>query len=190
MPYFGGYFGGSGGSCDYPAEGDVRLGVNYGSGAYTGTLSVPTLGVDADSHSPADVVRWLLVLMGLGSAPGGGDWPVFAAGEPDLPDNCITVYDTQGTDDGRSQIDGELFSHEGIQVRVRARTHPEGWVKAHAIREALAKQAYDETVVTGGEAYLVHSINRIGNVIALGKEVPSTKRSLFTINATVSLRHL
>lgn len=39
---------GGGGTCDYPAESDVRSGVDYGDGAYTGTygVAVPVGGYD------------------------------------------------------------------------------------------------------------------------------------------------
>lgn len=35
---------GAAGACDYPAVTDVRSGTSYGSGAYTGTLTVPAVG--------------------------------------------------------------------------------------------------------------------------------------------------
>lgn len=143
------------------------------------------------THSPADVVRWLLVALGLGTDPEGGDsWPVFAAGEPDSPDNCITVFDTVGTDDGRVMVTGEAVRHPGIQVRVRAKNHATGWAKADAIRTALAQSVYLEAVAVGGNHYLLHSASKIGNVLALGKESPVSKRSIFTLNCQVSVKQL
>jgi hypothetical protein len=141
------------------------------------------------THSPADIIRWLLVSLGLGSDPDeGAPWPVYAAGEPNAPDNVITVYDTAGTDDGRSMIDGEVMGHNGVQIRVRSTTHPVGYAKADAVWTALCEEVYDNTVTIDGVSYLVHSVNKIGDVLALGKEVPASKRSLFTINAVVSVR--
>lgn len=141
-------------------------------------------------HSPADVLRRLLIQLGLGTAPETRpleSWPIYASNEPSDPDNCITVYDTAGTDDGRSMIDGELFGHYGIQVRVRSLDHATGWLKADAIQTALAETVYDNAVTIGGSSYLVHSANKIGDVLALGKDVSDTKRSLFTLNAVLSL---
>ncbi len=46
-------------------------------------------------HSPAEVIRWLLVAIGQGVDPAqGGDWQVAVALEESSPDNAITVYDT------------------------------------------------------------------------------------------------
>ena len=140
-------------------------------------------------HSPAHIVQRLIVSLGLGTLPSAaGSWPVYATAEPQDPDNVITVYDTAGQSDGRSMIDGELFEHNGIQVRVRATTHEVGWPKADAIQTGLALSVYDETVTIDGTAYLIHSINRIGQVIPIGKETPLSKRSVFTINALALIR--
>lgn len=199
----------SGGSCDYPATSDVRFGVSYAFSTMTGTLVVPlesdvrvsvqygaagteytgTLGTAASSatgHSPADILRWVLVGLNLGTDPTvGGAWPIYAAGEPDQPDDCITTYDTTGTDDGRSMIDGEVFRNPGVQVRIRSTDHSTGWVKADAIFAALGQSIRNYYIVIGSTRYLVSCVTNIGNVIALGKETSSTKRSLFTINATI-----
>lgn len=143
------------------------------------------------THSPADVVRQLLVDLGLGTEPSAaGAWPVYATGEPASPDAVITVYDTAGTNDGRSMVSGELFGHAGVQVRVRAATHAAGWTKADTVQEALAEDVYQRTVHVGAATYLVHSLNRIGDVLAIGKESPTSKRSVFTLNMVVSVKQL
>ena len=142
------------------------------------------------THSPADIVRRVLIDLGLGVDPPSTPWPVFASGEPDTPDNCITVYDTAGLDHGRSMIDGELFGHNGVQVRVRSNSHATGWTKADAIQTGMAKSVYQETVTISGQAYLVHAIAKIGDVLTFGKETPTSKRSLFTINALASIKEV
>lgn len=143
------------------------------------------------THSPAKILRQLLIDLSLGTLPSAnGSWPVYATHEPNLPDNCITVYDTVGTDDGRSMITGELWGHDGFLVRVRAADHDTGWLKADAIQTGLAESVYDRTVHVSGSTYLVHAVTRIGDVLTLGTESPTSKRSLFTINATVSLKSL
>ena len=146
------------------------------------------------THSPADVTRWCLIALGLGADPEASNvWPIYATSEPDAPDSVLTVYDTVGQSDGRSMNGGELFTQHGIQVRVRAPTHGNsGWTKADAIRHALAVSVYDEEVAIADTAsrYLVSCYSRIGEVMVLGKDAPTSKRSLFTINALVSLRQL
>lgn len=142
------------------------------------------------THSPADIVRRLLIALGLGADPPSSSWPIFAAHEPDLPDNCITVYDTAGVAQGRSMISGELFGTSGFQVRVRAKDHTTGWTKADAIQTDMAKAVYQEVVTISGTRYLVHAIVKIGDVLALGTESPTSKRHVFTINAQAVLRVL
>jgi hypothetical protein len=142
-------------------------------------------------HSPADVTARVLVALGLvadpETDPPGSPWPVFVADEPDRPDNCVTVYDTTSTNDGRSMRDGENWQHRGIHVRVRAIDHPTGSAKAEAISVALAEDVYRETVVIGAATYSVHCFAAVGDPISLGKEVPESRRFLFTINATLAI---
>lgn len=142
------------------------------------------------NHSPADVLRWLLIALGLGTDPAnGGEWQVYAGNEPGTPDQVITITDTAGTPQGRLHIDGEVIATFGFQVRVRSKDHPTGWLKADAIRNALAKSVDRTQVTVGGVAYLVPCVVRIGNVIPLGKESAS-KRSIFTLNAETHVRQL
>lgn len=138
--------------------------------------------------SPAEIIRQLLIDLGLATA--ASTWPVFATGEPASPDNCITVTDTVGTSDGRSMIDGELYTHFGFQVRVRSTDHDTGWLKAAVIRTHLARSVYQRTVAMDIQRYFIQAITNIGQVLPLGKEVAVSKRSLFTVNATVPIRVL
>lgn len=129
--------------------------------------------------SPAQIVRQLLIDLGGGSD--GGTWPIYATSEPSDPDNVITVYDTIGQDDGRAQIDGSVFYHYGLQVRVRAIDHPTGWAKAIALRDLLATVYHNLTTV-GSNKYEVWAISRLAQPLFIGKDVPRSKRTLFTIN--------
>lgn len=139
------------------------------------------------THSPADVVRHVLIGLGLGTASGA--WPVFVDSEPNAPDNCVTVYDTQGLDQGRDMNSGEMLGPVGFQVRIRAADHQTGWAKADAIAEMMAKSVYQRQVAISGRVYVVHAISRVGNVIRLGKE-QNGNRSLFTVNAVTNVRQL
>lgn len=190
--------GDSVGTMTLPTEGQVELGVGYGSGGteFTGTLFVPgglvTPTDDLLLHSPADILRTALVALGQGTEPSShGAWPLFATGEPSSPDNAVTVFDTQGGSDGRAMGSGELFQHWGVQVRVRSVDHATGWHKTGAIRYALSTGCYQQGVVmTDSTTYLIHAVTNIGEVVALGKEVPSSKRNLFTLNAKVSVKRV
>lgn len=144
-------------------------------------------------HSPADVIRRLLIDLGLGLDPSPTTaevtWPVYATTEPSVPDNCITVYDTTGYDEGRTAPDSERQEHHGFQVRIRSATFATGYVKARAIATAMDAQ-YQDVMTLDGSRYLVHCITRIGDVLPIGKETPNSKRDIFTINCKAALRKL
>jgi len=140
-------------------------------------------------HSPADIVSRLLTAFGYGVDPSvPGEWPVNVAREPNTPDDAITVYDTQGRDDGRTMVDGERQEHHGFQVRVRSMTHPAGYAKARSIADALDQGVLFTQVDVDGTTYTVFAVTRTSDVIAIGKEAELSKRSLFTINAIAAIR--
>lgn len=145
-------------------------------------------------HSPADVIRWLIIGLGGGTNPDLNlAWPVRATREADLPDNCITVYDTTGRDDGRTMTEGERIEHPGILIRIRSSKPKEGFVKAKAIATLLDESVRMNSVAIDSSHYLIENVSRTGNVIPLGpapKDLPNSERSLFTINAVVKLRQL
>lgn len=149
------------------------------------------------AHSPAKILAQLLIDLGVASAPSyspdghynGDPWPVFTSSEPDSPDACLTLKNTEGQDDGRAMIDGDPWYHYGFQLRIRAVDEPTGFAKADALRYSMAKNVYDRVVTIvdkdnpTGVSYAVHCITHIGQILGLGTDAPSTKRSLFTVNA-------
>jgi len=141
------------------------------------------------THSPADVIRQLLIDLGLGTTPTDeGSWPIFVSNEPDAPDNAIAITDTAGKLDGRIQNDGELGIHHGFQVRIRAATRAAGYAKANALAVGMDELVAYDTVTVSSTTYIVHAITRTGDILFLGKEVDASKRFLFTINAVTALR--
>lgn len=148
-------------------------------------------------HSPAEIARKVLIALGVGVEPSyagnrysGQPWPIFFSGEPNNPDSCITVYDTTGNAGQRTMIDGQFNDFDGIQVRIRAASHGVGFVKAKAVKTAMEEQAYEEAVTIGDADYVLHSFDRVGQVLSLGKESPESTRRLFTVNAVASVRML
>lgn len=151
-------------------------------------LVFPHDGDGSETHSPADVTRELLILYGQLADPEASlVWPGYAHREPDKPDDAVTCYDTQGTPDGRDMNTGRVWTHYGVQVRVRAKDAQTGWQKAWALRTFLAEGVDHAQVPVRGRTYLVRCVTRIGDVLPLGYE-PGSKRSLFTVNVTVVLR--
>lgn len=131
-------------------------------------------------------MRQLLIDIGQGIDGNSGNWPVFDSNEPNAPDNVITCYDTQGMDDGRSNLDGTLWAHQGIQVRIRSTGVAVGRTKANAIRKALS-EVVRRTVWIGIAQYWIQNVARIGQVISMGKEKPGSNRNLFTVNVLLPL---
>ncbi len=142
------------------------------------------------THSPADIMRYLLIDKSLGTLPTSeDDWPIYANSEPDKPDNCITVYDTSNLKHGRTQVDGEVQEHHGIQVRIRSHTDTVAYIKARLIAVTLDSSTYRESVTIEASQYCVHSFTRTSDVIAIGKEtITPSKRHVLTLNGLVMLR--
>lgn len=140
------------------------------------------------NHSQAEIIRQLLIDLGLGSSASA--WPVYYSNEPDTPDNCITVYNKVGSVQGRTHDNGETQEHHGVQVRVRSITHSVGYLKARRIAEAFDTQVRLEVVTVDTDEYLVHAITRNSDVFSIGFESPTSRRRLFTVNAVVSIRLL
>jgi hypothetical protein len=96
------------------------------------------------------------------------------------------LFDTTGTPDGRSQIDGEVLQHPGIQLRVRASGHQTGWSKINSLTVALdAINNYRVTI--DSSTYTIQVISRRSTVESIGKEDSVTKRDRFVANFTVSI---
>ncbi len=181
--------GGTGASCDYPDPSDVREGVVYGDGDFVGTYGAfsPESGTE---HSPANVLRWLLVAFSVLTDPSSReDWPGYCSQEPDRPDNCVTTFDTLGTQQGRHQIDGSIAERFGVMIKLRAIHHNAGWPKMATIKETLDRSVLRETITIGDSEYCVQSV-RTGEIIDLGKEVGGSKRHLFTLNCTMLVRKI
>lgn len=133
------------------------------------------------AHSPADVIRALLIQEGFGQqAETASEWPIFTQSEPSRPDDCITTYDTTGIRHARLQVTRNTQQHYGIQVRVRSRTSPAGHTKINAI--TVGMEGVYHAVVTIGEAeYTVHSVNHASGPAYIGREAEAN-RMVFTVN--------
>lgn len=142
------------------------------------------------NHSPADIVRKALVNLGVGVMGGSsGNWPIGCTSEQDKPDSTITVYNTPSITHGRI-LGGEVLTHFGIQIRVRASTAPEAYAKASAICGILDTVIYRTRVTIDSSNYRIENITRMGDPTDLGKESPTSKRNIVTVNAITSIRPL
>ncbi len=138
------------------------------------------------THSPADIIRWLLIGLGEGTNPtAAGAWPIFVRTMPDLPDLAIVVVNTAGTDHARDQHAPGLNVLHGFQVLIRHAMTPADWTKADAIRLALAN-VDKRTVAIEGHTYTVNAIPLIGQVLEFD-ESPTSKRVFCSVNGQASL---
>ena len=143
------------------------------------------------THDPADIIRYLLISKSLGTEPiANGAWPIFTAIENDSPDNAITIYNTTGKVQGRLQGTGAYVEKPGIQIRVRGATHLLGYARGKSIESTLDTGVYQDTVTIGGSVYEVHAVSRSGNLIFAGRDSSSSKRFIFTLNVTSTIRQL
>jgi len=142
-------------------------------------------------HSPADILRYLMIELGLGTLPSAnGSFPVYVDQEPDKPDSAITLFDTTGRSQGKDHPTGELQRHPGIQIKVRTARASTAYTKADAIVVSLTESVDKETVSVETSSYSVQSVTVTSGPIRLGKETLTSKRNSFTINVVISLRQL
>ena len=145
------------------------------------------------THSPADIARRLLISLGLGSDPsptGTADWSVYVGAEPQSPDNCITLFDTEGRISGNTQPDGEIQEYHGLQIRVRGADYATGYTRARRIAVALDTDVERDSVTISSNTYCACSVTRVSDVIHLGQDKPASRRQVFVINALANVRPL
>ena len=139
-------------------------------------------------HSPADIIRDLLIDLSLGTLPTNNTaWPVFRSNQPDSPDNSICVFDTENELQGRRQTDGVTIEFYGILIRVRGVDYSTGFNKAKDIAHQLDTEVLRDDVTIGSDTYRVQAVTRRGGVLSLGSELGVSRRRLFTINAVASI---
>lgn len=151
------------------------------------------------TDSEAMILRQYSIDAGLCTAPDSTDstpaaWSAYVGAEPEKPDNCITFYDTEGLDDRRVMVTGNVVGPNGVQIRVRAINYPTGWTKINAIRDQymLASSSfaypYQRAVTVNARNYVIECVVGIGPVLSLGKQLPNSRLNLFTFNVLVRAR--
>lgn len=149
-------------------------------------------------YDQAEIVQQLLVDHGIGTLGWDGTrgvWPIFASVEPDAPDNIVVVYGTVGVADGRTRT-GEIQGPDGFQIKVRSSNYRVGQSKMNQILLELTQNVSMETVHVAANSdvgtidYLVYSCGNFGGVLSIGQDTPGSKRSSFTLNATITARKI
>lgn len=142
------------------------------------------------THPPSLILA--LILRGLGviaKGSTGDQWSGFVSFLPDKdPDDAVAIYDTVGSIDGRSQIDGDYWEHPGIMIHVRSLIYSVGYKKAGDIIKKVdaIKQV---TLNLESVTYVVSSIKRMGGINSLGVEPNrEPERNLFSINFQMTVK--
>lgn len=146
-------------------------------------------------HMPANILRWLLISEGYGTRPilavtqgAPVGWPIGYSESPNQPDNAIWLIDSTGQADGDCQPDGEVQTHYGFQVLLRATDETTGARKMNDIYVFFSRLER-KRVVVDRLPYLVDNVSKISNIIPLGSE-PGSKRVVYSLNAYTTLRQI
>jgi hypothetical protein len=145
-------------------------------------------------HSPADIARWLMVAENQASDPTLSPlqpWPAYVAVEPDSPDEVYTLADTTGQTDGRDMAGGELNQHYGLQFRIRSIGEVNGRLQGESLRQWLSQGVYQALVavaIKSPATYSVFCFSKIGQLLSIGTDTPSSKRWVHTLNCMMSVR--
>ncbi len=118
-------------------------------------------------------------------------WPVFSFGEPDIPDNVITVYETTPQFDAKLMVTGEVMEHHGFTVRVRGKgpTMNVARRRAEQIRADFNSLGCTDQVVTmaDGTQYFIPCVSR-ASLVPVGRDAASSQRWLVNINCLAAIR--
>lgn len=146
------------------------------------------------AHSPAHILAELYWGLNLGVRPPASGWQITINQSVTSPDTLITLFDTAGLMDKRIQRTNEKPGQDGIQVRVRAQTHPVAYKKASDLALALDNVVRTQVLIAAGNGlpqkrYLLHVVRRTTQPIYIGIE-EGTPRLLFTVNALVKVTEI
>ncbi len=68
---------------------------------------------------------------------------LFVGKEPDLPDNCITIFDTPGSPPDLNYDSDNKYFHPSVQIRIRNNHYLNGWNLAQDIVDLLHNRAHE-----------------------------------------------
>lgn len=131
--------------------------------------------------SQADILKAYLVRLGIfnDSLVPSSAWLPFTSSLPDGPDYAVCFYDCRGNNFGRL-MRGATVEHFGVDITIRSgSSYPDGRRMGDTIQD-IADEAVGVLVYVRNRAYLVKSIYRPTQLVAVGEE-PKKRRQLFTL---------
>lgn len=132
-------------------------------------------------NSPAEILKELLL-------SNSDEWDSFISSMPDSPDNCVAIYDTAGTLDGRVMKTGEVDGHYGIQIKVRSLNYEDGWQKLNEMVNNLDLATVPLEIVVGETTYIIQNGSRTSPIVPIGND--EKRRSLFTVNYLMAIKEI
>lgn len=115
-------------------------------------------------------------------------WPGYVEREPSAPDNCVTIFDTTAIDMGSDWEDRTFYP--GVTLRFRSTTADVGFTKASDLGRYIDEVMFQAVVVTSGATYLIETGSCPGGPVRVGKESPTSQRSIWNLNCTLTLRRI
>lgn len=160
------------------------------------------------SNSPAKIVQYLLVQLGLGVIPPVtgtvASWPVYAhqkivnaVSKIANPVNAVIVYDTSGHLDGRVMLTGIETEHYGIMIHTRDQDPEVAEAYGYLIKDTLLQSVYRVNVTVPvennadgnqnpGATYFIQCLTQTSSVVPLGAETQN-RWSTSSVNFTITL---
>lgn len=134
------------------------------------------------SH-PSRIVAEALIAKGVLNAYDAVNptWPTYVEHHPDVPDQLVCVYNTQGTLEDPT-FEGDYGDKEGIQIKIRSTNRVAALDRARTI-VLTTDDLVRELIVVAGYTYMIHVLHRTSGPFVLGPEQGGErKRYIYTIN--------
>jgi hypothetical protein len=145
------------------------------------------------NKSPAEILAKYLQDLAIVEDPvAWSRWPIYISHMPDgddAEDECVAIYDTQGTLDGRMMENGEVIEHPGIQIKIRCTELAVGWWKAKNLVEAL-RNIHNEVISLSTFSFTVYNVSEASPILYMGVEEGTNRRQLFTVNFLATLKEI
>jgi len=125
-------------------------------------------------------IKDILVANGIGVCADSGDWGIFISVIPDVPDNCIAVFDVPSSVEGRVLQTGEVLDKLAFSIRIRSIEYLAGWDKVSEINAVM-----DALNGFSGIDRDYRTVKRLQNATPEGRD--ESKRFQFTIDYVVTI---
>lgn len=149
------------------------------------------------AHSPADVIRYMLIEKGHGVLPStnvdNNPWPIYVDQQPayglNVPEEIVVIYNTQGQQFGRLHNSGRIPTHPGFQLLVRSKGSQSGYNKSVELETALNEDVFRESVLIAPfdspvSEYLVQSCQQRTSILPIGEDRDNQNLYLHSLNYT------